>query len=1313
LGSGAYTFSCAMPGVGARHVLACFTPALLALPLWAQPALREYGQKITLGFPNEHNIMGIGGLSYDPASQVWSAVAEEMRGTEASMAHPATADPRLYSLKLDFDSGSLAVAEPPVVRLRPGAGLKLEDIAGPNPDGSFWVVSEANSHLRAVSQLVSKNLLAAPDLSTFDPDTFENSRLVRVRAEDGTVLEDVMLPDFVRWDARFSWDPYECVGNRPFQGFHGASALLASAPGGQRTLVVGIQSALYQDGPSPTEFEGSRTRLLFYDLPGDNATLGGASARYSRAYRYDTSHLTMKVFEKGARHFNALSGVLALSDTSLLVAEIEDFTGFGGIETISRIFHVRLQPADTVDHCRSLASCNVSAPAKALLWERPGKLQLDGISRGPTVTVEGTQWPTVALVYESDDKVGAEFELLALNEAALYDGSTPLWAASVGPEALRRERIAVVIAALAVAAFIALAQWPAVHFFCPTRSVAARVVRPHEESGARREPWVPKLTSAHYLLWSCIANSTLVGGLTFGFQGMVLILWKQGVYTDTCACGKFCAGFKEQMAVISTLGFFVSIGSRIFLGFVLDSVGPKITSVASSFTCFAAFLVLAVASDDGLGSVAMAAWLLLAFGGAGMHISGFHTTQLFNNEGRVAASAGISAGFGASSLVFPLMQVLHQYADWQLQSMAAFYAGLVLLITVNNFVAQPWEKVQGGMNFQIDLRVHRRAWWRRDARWKPVLHSVREVLGKFEFWGEALFYSISMLLLTHYLGTSVHLMVEKGDVPLTSNPNDWTDYMFSRLAGLFNSLGFIWFPLVEGMMLRYRWSTCYLALLAVQLAFAVVLLLPSLEVQVLGFLLQSLGRLMLFSFHHAYIQDRFGSEYFGTLNGISSLMAAILSLLSYPFQLLSVFALKGNFSMLFVPIGALLLLSALFPLIHRRIPLFNWAETACVDPLKFRYPTTEREVVELVRNARTLRCAGAMHSCAPLIDTDGIILCLGRMDRIIEIDVGKKTARVQAGVRIHDLCEALKPEGLAVGTLGTIDWQTFVGAVMTGTHGGFVNTPYAHGVHRAVRGSGMGLKHSGAIAGSALHNIAEKYYAVHPAVMAKYRVYSYTRYEDDILLLHSDNNFLTASYIARFFRLCGFYTAEVVERSTSAQNSVQMLNVRLTLEESGMVTCEPVHKSLKYGLPLAQDSIHPPALLATWPAALAASMQAISLPNNNARKAVWQLTRYFDSMGHSARTVCAMLRTLEPRQADCRAATSVAGKPQSMVFWISLMFHPTTHQARLNRVLLRVLQNPNHVQFLREMGFSAFRVAWRMPPSLGCIVQHSTGPMRP
>ena len=50
----------------------------------------------------------------------------------------------------------------------------------------------------------------------------------------------------------------------------------------------------------------------------------------------------------------------------------------------------------------------------------------------------------------------------------------------------------------------------------------------------------------------------------------------------------------------------------------------------------------------------------------------------------------------------------------------------------------------------------------------------------------------------------------------------------------------------------------------------------------------------------------------------------------------------------------------------------------------------------------------------------------------------------EAGVRVHDLCEVLKPYGLACGTLGTIDWQTISGAVMTGTHGGALSIPSLH-----------------------------------------------------------------------------------------------------------------------------------------------------------------------------------------------------------------------------------------------------------------------------
>ncbi len=62
----------------------------------------------------------------------------------------------------------------------------------------------------------------------------------------------------------------------------------------------------------------------------------------------------------------------------------------------------------------------------------------------------------------------------------------------------------------------------------------------------------------------------------------------------------------------------------------------------------------------------------------------------------------------------------------------------------------------------------------------------------------------------------------------------------------------------------------------------------------------------------------------------------------------------------------------------------------------------------------------------------------------MNIDPVTQTARVQSGVPIYELCEALVPYGLAVGTLGTIDWQHIAGAVMTGTHGGALSIPSLH-----------------------------------------------------------------------------------------------------------------------------------------------------------------------------------------------------------------------------------------------------------------------------
>merc|ERR1711892_326305 len=146
-------------------------------------------------------------------------------------------------------------------------------------------------------------------------------------------------------------------------------------------MIIGIQSALFQDGPTPTDFEGSATRILVYGLS-SGIELASSTATYLESYRYDTSQLTLKSYQQGARHFNALFGILAINTTSILVAECEDLFGFyqAGRQVVNRIFYVELDPNKTVDHCESLLSCSVAAPVKYLIWEQHDNKQLDGVA---------------------------------------------------------------------------------------------------------------------------------------------------------------------------------------------------------------------------------------------------------------------------------------------------------------------------------------------------------------------------------------------------------------------------------------------------------------------------------------------------------------------------------------------------------------------------------------------------------------------------------------------------------------------------------------------------------------------------------------------------------------------------------------------------------------------------------------------------------------------------------------------------------------------------------------------------------------------
>jgi FAD-linked oxidoreductase len=117
----------------------------------------------------------------------------------------------------------------------------------------------------------------------------------------------------------------------------------------------------------------------------------------------------------------------------------------------------------------------------------------------------------------------------------------------------------------------------------------------------------------------------------------------------------------------------------------------------------------------------------------------------------------------------------------------------------------------------------------------------------------------------------------------------------------------------------------------------------------------------------------------------------------------------------------------------------NWAGTQACVPVAIEHPKSAREVAGAVRRAgeagRTVRAAGAGHSFSPCVPTDGTLVELDRLDRILDADPASGLVKVEAGITLAALNDGLARHGLALPNLGDIDAQSLAGALATGTHG--------------------------------------------------------------------------------------------------------------------------------------------------------------------------------------------------------------------------------------------------------------------------------------
>src|SRR5438093_986828 len=106
----------------------------------------------------------------------------------------------------------------------------------------------------------------------------------------------------------------------------------------------------------------------------------------------------------------------------------------------------------------------------------------------------------------------------------------------------------------------------------------------------------------------------------------------------------------------------------------------------------------------------------------------------------------------------------------------------------------------------------------------------------------------------------------------------------------------------------------------------------------------------------------------------------------------------------------------------------NWSRELRCTPAAIERPASEAEIAAALERAaqagHRARVAGSGHSFSDVVPTEGLMLLMDRMDRVLDLDRESGLVRVQAGITINALGTVLAEHGLAQENLGDIDVQT-------------------------------------------------------------------------------------------------------------------------------------------------------------------------------------------------------------------------------------------------------------------------------------------------
>ena len=117
----------------------------------------------------------------------------------------------------------------------------------------------------------------------------------------------------------------------------------------------------------------------------------------------------------------------------------------------------------------------------------------------------------------------------------------------------------------------------------------------------------------------------------------------------------------------------------------------------------------------------------------------------------------------------------------------------------------------------------------------------------------------------------------------------------------------------------------------------------------------------------------------------------------------------------------------------------NWPGEQVCAPSTIVRPTSEAELAEVIvgsaKRGERVRAVGTGHSFTDCACTDGVMIDMTGLQRVIDVNPATGLATVEGGAKLHALLPQLAEYGLALENQGDIDKQSITGAIATATHG--------------------------------------------------------------------------------------------------------------------------------------------------------------------------------------------------------------------------------------------------------------------------------------